>query len=98
MHGMNAAPIHDPGMAGGYNVHPSQEPTPGNLIGSGLPPMSTFRNSAPTMVPPSGQAPAMYPANLAPGAGAQTGDALGKALASVRDERGEPEPVRKCRE
>lgn len=86
MHGMNAAPIHDPGMSGGYGVHPAQDPAPGGLIGSGLPPMSTFRNTgAPpsAMVPPGGQASAMYPSNLAAGAGAPTGDALGKALASV---------------
>lgn len=92
MHGMNAPPIHDPNMTGGYNVHGAQEPATGNLIGSGLPPMSTFRNSGAAlgatpanMVPPSGQSSTMYPSNLATGNGAQTGDALGKALASVRE-------------
>ena len=103
MHGMGSGPIHDPSGMSGYNValSPGQEHGgANNLMGSGLPPMSTFRNSAtgPMGVPgpQSGthqvggaavQSPSLYShsPSLGPpaGPGGQTGDALGKALASV---------------
>jgi transcription factor 4/12 len=104
MHGMGSGAIHDPSGMGGYNValSPAQDHNgPNNLMSSGLPPMSTFRNSATGPmggpVSQSGvvqagsgatvQSPSMYShsPNLGPppGPGGQTGDALGKALASV---------------
>lgn len=103
MHGMGSGPLHDPSGMGGYNValSPAQDHGgPNNLMSSGLPPMSTFRNStsgpmggpvAQTGVVQTGpgavQSPSMYnhSPNLGPppGPGGQTGDALGKALASV---------------
>ncbi|XP_046451446.1 transcription factor 12-like isoform X27 [Daphnia pulex] len=103
MHGMGSGAIHDPSGMGGYNValSPAQDHNgPNNLMSSGLPPMSTFRNSATGPmggpVSQSGvvqagsgatvQSPSMYShsPNLGPppGPGGQTGDALGKALAS----------------
>ena len=114
MHGMGSGPIHDPSGMGGYNValspaqdHSSVVVGANNLMSSGLPPMSTFRNSAAGGGPgmgaaghpvtqagvvqpgpgPTVQSPSMYnhSPNLGPptGPGGQTGDALGKALASV---------------
>ncbi|XP_046451420.1 transcription factor 12-like isoform X4 [Daphnia pulex] len=104
MHGMGSGAIHDPSGMGGYNValSPAQDHNgPNNLMSSGLPPMSTFRNSATGPmggpVSQSGvvqagsgatvQSPSMYShsPNLGPppGPGGQTGDALGKALASI---------------
>lgn len=104
MHGMGSGALHDPSGMGGYNValSPAQDHNgANNLMSSGLPPMSTFRNSAtgPMRGPVSQsgviqagaatavQSPSMYShsPNLGPppGPGGQTGDALGKALASV---------------
>lgn len=105
MHGMGSGPLHDPSGMGGYNValSPAQDHSgANNLMSSGLPPMSTFRNSAAgpmggpvtqagVVQPGPGvstvQSPSMYShsPNLGPppGPGGQTGDALGKALASV---------------
>ena len=102
MHGMGSGPLHDPSGMGGYSVALSPAQDHGganNLMSSGLPPMSTFRNSAAGpmggpvtqagVVQPGAtvQSPSMYShsPNLGPppGPGGQTGDALGKALASV---------------
>ncbi|XP_032785149.2 transcription factor 12 isoform X3 [Daphnia magna] len=104
MHGMGSGALHDPSGMGGYNValSPAQDHNgANNLMSSGLPPMSTFRNSAtgPMRGPVSQsgviqagaatavQSPSMYShsPNLGPppGPGGQTGDALGKALASI---------------
>ena len=104
MHGMGSGTLHDPSGMGGYNValSPAQDHSgSNNLMSSGLPPMSTFRNSATGPmggpVSQSGvvqtgpgatvQSPSMYnhSPNLGPppGPNGQTGDALGKALASV---------------
>jgi transcription factor 4/12 len=103
MHGMGSGPIHDPSGMSGYNVALSPAQDHGganNLMGSGLPPMSTFRNSSTGPMGGSGsqtgphqagpgaiQSPSLYnhSPSLGPpaGPGGQTGDALGKALASV---------------
>jgi len=105
MHGMGSGPIHDPSGMSGYNVALSPAQDHGganNLMGSGLPPMSTFRNSGtgpihggpgsqngPHQAGPGAtvQSPSLYnhSPSLGPpaGPGGQTGDALGKALASV---------------
>lgn len=93
---------HDPssGMVGGYQDPQQQHGGNNNnqMVGSGLPPMSTFRNTPGGVVPvqPGGvagpgavQSPSLYNHSpslgpVVPGPPGQTsGDALGKALASV---------------
>ncbi len=103
MHGMVPGPLqHDPssGMVGGYQDPQQQQQHGGNnnnqMVGSGLPPMSTFRNTPGVPVQPgvgagpgAVQSPSLYNHSpslgpVVPGPPGQTsGDALGKALASV---------------
>ena len=94
---MGPGGLHDPSGMGGYNVALSPAQDQQQHMGSGLPPMSTFRNSAtgPMGLPqqatqpgavqsPYNHSPSLGPVPVGAGPVGQTsGDALGKALASI---------------
>ncbi|VDH91718.1 transcription factor 4/12 [Mytilus galloprovincialis] len=69
-------------MQGYPAMSPSQHD---NMINSGLPPMSTFRGGQPTTSAYSSTSPTVNGGTemIRPPASSQTGDALGKALASI---------------
>ncbi|XP_046350331.1 transcription factor 4-like isoform X4 [Haliotis rufescens] len=86
--------MHHPHETGYHPVSPSQE----SLMSSGLPPMSTFRggpampNTSTAYSTTSSSVNGSEMMSNRPQGGSQTGDALGKALASVPQHRRAPPP------